>query len=63
MENQTELINYVELSKRLNASQKTIRKHWKSWPHVIVGQGETLRCARFDYEEVVKHLKEKSRIN
>jgi len=54
------LIDYKELFERLGTTRAQVKKQWREWPHVLVGHGNSLRNARFDYDEVVKFLKEQT---
>jgi len=54
-------IDYKEICDRLNMSTKQVQAVWKTWPHVLVGKGSTLRNARFDYKKVLDHLEKETR--
>jgi len=54
-------ISYKELMQRLNATPKQLEKVWREWPHILVGRGNTLRQARFNYKEVLDYLKKNAK--
>ncbi len=63
MNEDVKLLSYRELGEKLNISIKTVRKNWKAWPHVLVGPKATLRYARFDFGEVLEHLKAQTELH
>ena len=50
------IVNIYELSSILKASPHTLKKIWRSLPHFFIGEGTTLRGARFMPDLVIKHL-------
>lgn len=55
-----EILNYKELAAMLKISPETVRKNWRSYPHLFVGQGKDLRSARFDGMDVLDYLKKEN---
>ncbi len=52
-----EIVDIDGLAKILRASRFTLKKNWRSLPHFFIGDGTTLKGARFDVAEVIEHLK------
>lgn len=50
-------LNYKDLAKKLGRSESTMQKEWRMYPHFFVGRGRNLKSARFDFDEVLHHLK------
>jgi len=50
------VVDIYELSSILKASPHTLKKTWRSLPHFFIGEGTTLRGARFIPDLVIKHL-------
>ena len=56
-----QIVDIHELATILKASHHTLKKNWREFPHFFIGDGCTLKGARFDVAEVIEHLKKKSR--
>ena len=55
-----QFITIHELAKILNASPNTLKKIWRNFPYIFIGQGRTLKGARFDPDEVIEHLRKEA---
>jgi len=53
------IVDIDGLAEILQSSKWTLRKVWRSYPHFFVGQGQDLRAARFDVNDVLAYLKER----
>jgi hypothetical protein len=53
-------VNIHKLATALDASHHTLRKNWRNFPHIFIGDGKTLRGARFIVSEVIEHLKKEA---
>jgi hypothetical protein len=54
------IVDIHELATILKASPHTLKKNWRSFPHIFIGDGKTLRGARFIVSEVIEHLKKEA---
>jgi hypothetical protein len=54
-------LNYKDLAIKLGRSESTMQKEWRMYPHFFVGRGRNLKSARFDFEEILSHLKTTAR--
>ena len=57
----SQIVNLQGLAELLASSPHTLRKNWRSYPHFFVGDGRTLRGARFDFDDVLRFLKKRDR--
>jgi hypothetical protein len=55
-----QIVDIYELAAILKASPHTLKKIWRSLPHFFIGEGKTLRGARFIVYEVIVHLKKEA---
>lgn len=55
-----QIVDIKELATELKASPHTLKKNWRSFPHFFIGDGRTLKGARFDVSEVIEHLKKEA---
>lgn len=57
-------LTYVELAEVLGLSSKTVRNHWRHYPHIFVTPASlksgNLKGARFDIDVVMKYLENES---
>jgi len=51
------IVDIHGLASILKASPNTLKKVWRSYPHFFIGEGRTLKGARFDVDDVLIHLK------
>lgn len=54
------IVDIHGLSEVLATNVNTLRKRWRQIPHFFVGEGNNLKGARFDVEDVINFLKEES---
>lgn len=53
-----ELITPQEMAERLSVEYGTFRRtNWRTYPHIFIGKGRTLRSVRFMWESDLSHLR------
>jgi hypothetical protein len=51
------IVDINGLAEALHSNRFTLRKLWRKYPHFFVGEGNDLRAARFDVDDVLTFLK------
>ncbi len=54
-----EIVDVKGLSEVLCCAPATIRKTWREYPHIFIGQGKTAKSARFKVSHVLSYLMER----
>jgi hypothetical protein len=55
-----QIVDINGLATELCASKHTLKKNWRSLPHLFIGEGRNLKGARFNVPEVIEHLKKEA---